>query len=56
MTEGTETKGTLTERREIRGTVAGIEKVTVTETGKTHSGDKDREDSDRVREETDNRI
>lgn len=37
MTEGTKTKGTVMERKEIRGTVADIEKVTIIETGKTHS-------------------
>lgn len=37
VTEGTKTKGTVMERKEIRGTVADIEKVTIIETGKTHS-------------------
>ena len=50
MTEGTKTKGTVMEREEIRGTVADMEKVTIIETGKTHSGDRDRGQRQRERE------
>lgn len=42
MTEGTKAKGTVMERKEIRGTVADIEKVTIRDREDTLKGDKER--------------